>query len=313
MPERNQSIPGNQLSCGYDALATMLEREPQTIKAAVAFVTNGGVELLAGLLRDWPGNLGLVARGASITQPSALVRLEEMGASVSAVIGPRAQRFHPKLWLSEGPAGMDVLSGSGNLTEGGMTENDEQFELIHLGPEEVEPMAGHRLRFKTFQAHATPLEQIKAGRYWDRWVEFSARRDEIEREGREIDQTLAEEAGTPAENAQLYSDLLAIYETAKEEVTITSDDGSERPYVATRFKQAIDRGQREGTLVPVVGRIVRGPTEGFGRLAEAGRRDLMVETLVLDESKPYHHFFTAKSKELAQANLDLFESEYGGG
>jgi hypothetical protein len=160
------------------------------------------------------------------------------------------------------------------------------------------------LRFKTFQALAVPFEQIKGSRYWNHWVEVSARRDEIERAAHEIDQTLAKEAGTP-ENAQLYSDLLAIYETAKAEVTITEDDGSERPYVATRFKQAIDRGQREGTLVPVVGRIVRGPTEGFGRLAEAGRRDLMVETLVLDESKPYHRFFTAKSKELAQANLDF--------
>jgi HKD family nuclease len=313
MPERYQLIPGNQFSCGNDALAAMLKREPQTIKAAVAFVTDGGVELLAALLGDWSGDLELVVRGAPVTQPSALVRLSEMGAAVSAVIGPRAQKFHPKLWLSEGPAGVDVLSGSGNLTEGGMTENDEQFELIHLDPEEVELTAAHQLRFKTFQAHAVPLEQIKGGRYWNRWVEVSARHDEIERAAHEIDQALAKEAGTPAENAQLYSDLLAIYETAKAEVTITEDDGSERPYVATRFKQAIDRGRREGTLVPVVGRIVRGPTEGFGRLAEAGRRDLMVETLVLDESKPYHRFFTAKSKELAQANLDLYESKYGGG
>jgi hypothetical protein len=85
------------------------------------------------------------------------------------------------------------------------------------------------------------------------------------------------------------------------------------PTSRPRFKQAIDRGRREGTLVPVVGRIVRGPTEGFGRLAEAGRRDLMVETLVLDESKPYPRFFPAKSKELARANLDLYESQYGDG
>jgi HKD family nuclease len=311
MPERSQSIPGNQLSSGYDALAAMLARKPETIKAAVAFVTDGGVQLLASLFRDWPGNLELVARGAPITQPSALERLDEMGASVSAVTGFRALRFHPKLWLSEGPTGMDVLSGSGNLTEGGMTENDEQFELIHLDPEEVEAIAFQRLRFEMFQAHGVPLEQLKADRYWQRWIEFAARRGEIEREAHEIDLALAEEAGTPTENAQLYTDLLAIYETAKNEVKITNDDGSERPYVATRFKQAIDRGQREGTLVPVVGRIVRGPTEGFGRLAEAGRRDLLVETLVLDESKPYHRFFSAKSKELAQANLDLFESEYG--
>jgi len=44
MPERNQSIPGNQLSCGYDALAAMLARKPRTIKAAVAFVTDAGAQ-----------------------------------------------------------------------------------------------------------------------------------------------------------------------------------------------------------------------------------------------------------------------------
>jgi hypothetical protein len=179
-------------------------------------------------------------------------------------------------------------------------------------------MARYPSATSQFQAISSPLGvtrwwQIEGSRYWNRWVEVSVRRDEVERAAQEIDQILAEEAGTPAENAQLYSDLLAIYETAKAEVKITGDGGSEHPYVATRFKQAIDRGRREGTLVPVVGRIVRGPTEGFGRLAEADRRDLMVETLVLDESKPYHRFFTAKSKALAQANLDLYESKYGGG
>jgi hypothetical protein len=35
-----------------------------------------------------------------------------------------------------------------------------------------------------------PFEQIKASRYWNRWVEVSARHDEI-------DLTLAKEAGTP--------------------------------------------------------------------------------------------------------------------
>lgn len=289
----------------------MLERDPARLRVAVAFVTVGGVETLVDVLGDWSGEFELVARGMPITQPEALEQLEHQGASVSAVIGQRAKGFHPKLWLSEGPAAVDVLSGSGNLTEGGLIGNDEQFELLSFGPNDETEIAEQRRRVETFFTFGVPIAGIRGGRYWDCWLEASKKRDEIERQARELDSGLAEIAGTPAENEQLYADLLAIYEVAKEEVTITANDGSERPYVATRFKQAIDRGRHEGTLVPVVSRIVNGPTEGFGRLAEAGRRDLMVETLVVDPNKVYHRLFIGKTKELAQANLDLYDREYG--
>jgi hypothetical protein len=202
-----------------------------------------------------------------------------------------------------------VLSGSGNLTKGGLVGNEEQFELLGLQAGDGDLILKHRRRFETFYAHGVPIEQLRGDRYWARWVEAVAKRRELEKELLHIDRDLADAAGTPAENAELYADLLQIYETAKNEVVIANDDGSERPYVATRFKQAIDRGRAEGTLVPVVSRIVNGPTEGFSRLAEAGRRDLMVETLVLDETKSYHRFFTDKTKALAQKNLDLYDSE----
>lgn len=311
MPESLQSIPNDHLSCGRDAIVAMLERDPTRLRVAVAFVTVGGVETLVDVLGDWSGELELIARGMPITQPEALEQLEQQGASVSAVIGQRAKGFHPKLWLSEGPAAVEVLSGSGNLTEGGLIGNDEQFELMSFSPNDETEIAEQRRRLETFFTFGVPIEEIRGGRYWDRWRAACEKRDELERQARELDSGLAEIAGTPAENAQLYTDLLAIYEGAKEEVTITADDGSERPYVATRFKQAIDRGRREGTLVPVVSRIVNGPTEGFGRLADAGRRDLMVETLVVDPNKVYHRLFIGKTKELAQANLDLYDREYG--
>ena len=266
----------------------MLEREPTTLRAAVAFVTLGGVK----------------------AEPEALERLGQSGASVRAVIGRRAIGFHPKLWVSEGPNAVEVLSGSGNLTEGGMTGNDEQFELLRFG--EDERTATQRARIEAFLSYGIPISELRGGRYWKRWLEISAQSSELQRQTSKLDGELAEIAGTPAENTQLYADLLAIYEAAKAEVRITNDDGSERPYVATRFKQAIDQGQREGTLVPVVSRIVNGPTEGFGRLAEAGRRDLMVEALVVDLNKSYHRLFVGKTKELAQANLDLYDREYGG-
>ncbi len=310
MSKRLQSIPSDRLSCGRDAIVAMLERDPARLRVAVAFVTVGGVETLVDVLADWSGELELVARGMPITQPEALERLEQQGASVSAVIGQRAKGFHPKLWLSEGPAAVDVLSGSGNLTEGGLIGNDEQFELLSFSPNDETEIAEQRRRLETLFTFGVPIAEIQGGRYWDRWLEASRKHDELS-QARELDSGLAEIAGAPAENAQLYADLLAIYEAAKEEVTITANDGSERPYVATRFKQAIARGRREGTLVPVVSRIVNGPTEGFGRLAEAGRRDLMVETLVVDPNKVYHRLFIGKTRELAQANLDLYDREYG--
>ena len=60
-------------------------------------------------------------------------------------------------------------------------------------------------------------------------------------------------------------------------------------------------------LVPAVAQILRRPTLGFGHLAAAGRPDLMLETLVLDASKPYHAFFTARTIQLARERMDDYE------
>jgi HKD family nuclease len=298
--DRRAIVPSEGLKCGRDALEGMLGRQPTKLRAAVAFVSRSGVEILDEVLQGWSGHLELVARGAPITDPHALELLSDRGATVRAVVGRRALKFHPKLWLAESPNGLDVLSGSGNLTDGGLVGNEEQFELLNLGTGDDELAREHRRRFETFFAQGMPFEQLKEDRYWTRWVETSAKREAMEAALLKLERELADSAGTPAENGELYADLLAIYQAAKNEVTIIYDDGSERPYVASRFKQAIDRGRAEGTLVPVVSRIVNGPTEGFGRLAEAGRRDLMVETLVVDETKSYHRFFTVKTQTLAQ-------------
>jgi hypothetical protein len=109
---------------------------------------------------------------------------------------------------------------------------------------------------------------------------------------------------------QLYADALEIYERARTEVTIERSDGSRQHYAPVRFKQEIDRGRDEGTLVPTVARILRRPTLGFSHLEAAGRPDLMLETLVLDETKPYHHLFTAKTVELARARMAAYAKRH---
>jgi hypothetical protein len=101
----------------------------------------------------------------------------------------------------------------------------------------------------------------------------------------------------------LWHDLLSLYHEAQE-VMIVGKDGVERPYRPTRYLNEIRRGRAENALVPTVARIMRRPTHGLGILADAGRRDLMVETrIVLDQSKPYHFLWSEKTRELAQRRL----------
>jgi hypothetical protein len=111
---------------------------------------------------------------------------------------------------------------------------------------------------------------------------------------------------------QLYIDALEIYERAREEVTIQRKDGTRQRYAANRYKPQIERGYRDNALVPTIARIVRRRTLGFGHLENAGRPDLMVETLVLDETKPYHRFFSAKTVQQARDRMREYEERHRG-
>ena len=102
---------------------------------------------------------------------------------------------------------------------------------------------------------------------------------------------------------QLYNDALEIYERARAEVMIERSDGTWQHYAPVRYKQEIDRGHADGTLVPTIARILRRPTSGFNHLEAAGRPDLMLETLVLDETKPYHHLFSTPTVDLARTRM----------
>jgi hypothetical protein len=55
--------------------------------------------------------------------------------------------------------------------------------------------------------------------------------------------------------------------------------------------------------------MTRRRTHGLGILAEAGRRDLMVETrIVLDETRPYHFLFSERTVALARERLRALDS-----
>lgn len=121
---------------------------------------------------------------------------------------------------------------------------------------------------------------------------------------------LDKEATTRAIN-QLYEDAIEIYERARKEVDIERKDGSTQKYAPIRFKRQIEDGQAEGMLVPTVAKIVKKPTLGFGHLAKAGKKDLMLESLVVDPGKPYHGLFSPKTVQVASARLEDYEERRG--
>lgn len=255
--------------------------------------------------------MALVVRGAPITDPQALVALADLGVDVRVVCGGRAAAFHPKLWIAHSPQRLYVLSGSGNLSAGGLETNDEQFEYfsIPLDARDVVDLQERRLR--GYLEPAVPLPDLIGTTYWAEWEQQEKARRQLAEKERDLDERLAVRAEASMLDALLYRDLNDLYERTKDEVRIPDGCGGDRPYVASRFKQAIERGRREGTLIPVVARIVKDPTEGLEHLANAGRPDLMVETLVLDTSKPYHHRFSGDMRSNARSNLEAYERRGG--
>jgi len=108
----------------------------------------------------------------------------------------------------------------------------------------------------------------------------------------------------------LYQDAVNIYERARREVTIPRKDGRRQKYAANRYKQQIDKAHVDHQLVLAIGRIVSRPTQGFGHLEDAGRDDLMVETLVLDASKPYHQLFPEGTVQMASERMAQYRARH---
>jgi hypothetical protein len=109
---------------------------------------------------------------------------------------------------------------------------------------------------------------------------------------------------------QLYADAMEIYERARREVTIPRKDGHRQKYAPNRYRQQIERAYAEGQLVDAIGRIVRRRTDGFGHLEKAERPDLMLETLVLNNRKPYHPLFPEATVQAAKERMDDYAARH---
>ncbi len=297
-------VPSHQWENGRAALDSLLEGA-DSVSIAVAFVTGAGVEILGELIRKHAvGDVELVARGAPITDPDALERAHaEFGVSVSVITGHDALSFHPKLWLIETPAALRVLSGSGNLTGGGLVENREQFEVFST--EDADEIELHRGRYEDLTAGAVPLEALKGTIAWNEWQSQKHERSRLMKQLARLDEKLAKSPSVDREahKAHLLADLEDIY-TRTVAANIPRRDGQR--YVPNRFKQGIDRARVNGDPVRLVFNMCRHKTEGFDVLLSANEPDLTVEALVIDTENDYHDLFQEETKELSRRRLESF-------
>jgi hypothetical protein len=198
------------------------------------------------------------------------------------------------------------LSGSGNLTEGGLVTNDEQFELIEYSPQDL-LVEAHRERLDDLTKHAQPLDVIERAAIWQEWLTVRKKQAQARREIARIERALLDRepvADRSAHKARLIEDLQQIYDD-----TVAADvpraDGEQ--YYPTRLLVAINAA-RDGERDPVkvVSDTIRRHTDGLDILLWGGRVDLTLEWLVLDETKPYHDLFGTTSIELASARIEEF-------
>lgn len=273
----------------------------------MAFVTQSGVDVLVEVLRDSPPvQIQVVARGAPVTDPDALVRLrDELGAEVGVVMGSHAQHFHPKLWLFRGFGSLAVLSGSGNMTRGGLIDNAEQFEIAR-GDAPSAWAEAQEQRFLDLTAHQFALQEVYDGSAWREWIGQMRRRRQVQAELDALDRRLASRDVVQRRDADLLvlsDDLDELYERTRA-AKLRRRDG--HLYVPSRFKQGIDRARAAGNPVPTVANICRRRSEGFDVILAADRPDLTVESLVVDETKRYHDLFKEETRRASAERLELF-------
>jgi len=300
-------VPSPDLPNGAQALGHVLADDAD-VRAAVAFVTPSGVDVLADLLSPFRGvSVEIVARAADATSPDALLSLRDrLGVSVSVVIGRSAQRFHPKLWLVETQGELHVLSGSGNLTRSGLVTNDEQFELTSTVADSA--FAGqHRERFNELTERAIALDAVTKMAVWQEWLSVIKAQQHHRRELWRLQRHLDDRepvADRSLHLAQLVDDLQRLYDLTVEARLPREDRGA---YVPSRFGPAIARARNGADPVRLVTNLCRTQSRGFDVLLVNNRADLTVEQLVLDQTTPYHDLFGARTLELSEERLAQFD------
>lgn len=110
------------------------------LDVAVAYATLQGIRALDRIIGPVPGTRWVLGLDDAITQPAALIRLQNRaGAELRVAQLSPARRFHPKLyrlWSSTMPGTALLVIGSGNMTQRGLQENAEAAVLLRAENEE---------------------------------------------------------------------------------------------------------------------------------------------------------------------------------
>jgi hypothetical protein len=295
------SVPSPQFGTAEAALDWLLDGA-RRLQGAIAFATCGGVEILAGILaRHEVQEVSLVVRGAPITEPEALLELRELGVEVAVIVGQDAARFHPKLWLAERSAdSLAILSGSGNLTAGGLRGNREQFELDEITGDGV---AEQRQRYELLTAGAIPLDNFVDSIAWRAWLRQLRRREELARKLREMDEEIAtsHSQSREAHKRALMDGLWDIYHRTRD-AKLRKPDGSIYTPSGLRLELEGKRGPTEP--VKIACNLCKGETDGFEEMIRLGHRDLTVESLLIDPDKPYHTLIPEEIRRVSAERLE---------
>jgi HKD family nuclease len=139
----------NEQTALLERLGAALEGADR-LEFAVAYARSSGAGQLLSL--DVPsGSRAVVGLGFGLSDPIAVEHLADVGLDVRCVIDSTtvsATQFHPKLYMASRPRCLTVLSGSANLTGGGLASNVEQYEELTFN--DPSPAADRqRARFET--------------------------------------------------------------------------------------------------------------------------------------------------------------------
>ena len=140
----------------------------ERLEFAVAYAKTSGT----GALLRLPiprASRAVVGLGFGLSDPPAVEQLSTAGLEVRVVgdsAAATAERFHPKLYLASRSRELVVLSGSANLTGGGLSSNVEQYEELTFADPSDEADE-QRNRFEALWDHGTPLEALRRSGDWD--------------------------------------------------------------------------------------------------------------------------------------------------
>lgn len=145
-----------------DFLVANFDRDWTHFRAVIAFVKRSGVKHIAGPLSHFAQSrpvevvVGIDHGGTSYEGLRDLLAAMQPNGRVIVFHNRLAYTFHPKVYLFKSASAAEVVTGSGNLTEGGLFTNYEAS--IHLSLD------------LTKQEHTGALESVEAG--LDHWSRF---------------------------------------------------------------------------------------------------------------------------------------------